>query len=201
MLFRLWCRCVNVSDDETVIGPLGLITFRVSRRRREMYIGHARLCLSVRGCMPTQSHYCTDSDVTWGNGRGAPSCALLGGFAIGARVVLLWQRSANAQCQRVLVLALCLVDYIEYIVGRTVCKKGSPYAIGPFSVLSSPVLSVTLVYCGQTVGWMDQDETWHGGRPRPRRHCFTWGPSSPKKTPAPHTSSVSLHYLVKCEVS
>ena len=38
-----------------------------------------------------------------------PSCALLGGFAIGARVALLWQHSANAKCQRVLVLALCLV--------------------------------------------------------------------------------------------
>jgi len=32
------------------------------------------------------------------------------------------------------------------------CKNGSPYAIGPLSVLSS--LSVTLVYCGQTVGWI-----------------------------------------------
>ena len=31
------------------------ITFRVSRRRREMYCGHGRLCvcLSVRGRMPT----------------------------------------------------------------------------------------------------------------------------------------------------
>jgi len=25
-------------------------------------------------------------------------------------------------------------------------------------------------------GWMDQDETWHGGRPRARPHCVTWGP-------------------------
>jgi len=50
-----------------------LITFRVSRRRREMYCGHARL--------------------TWGSGIGdAPSCALLGRFAIGARVALLWQQ-------------------------------------------------------------------------------------------------------------
>ena len=41
---------------------------------------------------------------------GVPSsCALLGGFAIGARVALLWQHSANAKCQRLLVLALCLV--------------------------------------------------------------------------------------------
>jgi len=29
-------------------------------------------------------------------------------------------------------------------------------------------------------GWMDQDETWHGGRPRPPPHCIRWGPSSPK---------------------
>ena len=30
-----------------------------------------------------------------------PSCALLGGFAIGARVALLWRHNANAKCQRV----------------------------------------------------------------------------------------------------
>jgi len=29
------------------------------------------------------------------------SCALLGGFAIGARIALLWQHNANAKCQRV----------------------------------------------------------------------------------------------------
>ena len=28
-------------------------------------------------------------------------------------------------------------------------------------------------------GWMDQDATWYGGRPRPRPHCVRWGPSSP----------------------
>jgi len=38
-----------------------------------------------------------------------PSCALLGRFAISARISLLWQRGLNAKCQRVLVLALCLV--------------------------------------------------------------------------------------------
>jgi len=30
-------------------------------------------------------------------------------------------------------------------------------------------------------GWMDQDATWYGGRPWPRPHCVTWGPSSPSK--------------------
>jgi len=28
-------------------------------------------------------------------------------------------------------------------------------------------------------GWMDQDATRYGGRPRPRRHCVRWGSSSP----------------------
>jgi len=26
--------------------------------------------------------------------------------------------------------------------------------------------------------FMDQDAKWYGGRPRPRRHCVRWGPSS-----------------------
>jgi len=40
------------------------------------------------------------------------------------------------------------------------------------------LLSVTLVYCGQN-SWMDQDETWHTGRPRPWPHCVSWGPNCP----------------------
>jgi len=28
-------------------------------------------------------------------------------------------------------------------------------------------------------GWMDQDETWHAGRPLPWPHCVRWGLSSP----------------------
>jgi len=41
------------------------------------------------------------------------------------------------------------------VSGRTVSSvttNGSPYATGPLSRL--PCLSVTLVYCGQTVGWI-----------------------------------------------
>jgi len=47
-----------------------IITFRVSRRRREIYCGHSRLCvcLSAAACL----HYCTDLDVTWWSGRGCP---------------------------------------------------------------------------------------------------------------------------------
>jgi len=37
-------------------------------------------------------------------------------------------------------------------------------------------------------GWMDQDETWHAGRPRPWPHCVGWGPSSASpKAAQPHS--------------
>jgi len=92
----------------------------------------------------------------------------------------------------------------------------------PVCLSDMSVLSVTLVHCGQMVGWikmklgmqvglcpvhivldgdpapfakgaqapifgpyllwpngcMDQDATWHGGRPRPRRLCVRWGSRS-----------------------
>jgi len=43
-------------------------------------------------------------------------------------------------------------------------------------------------------GGMDQDETWYGGRSRPRPHCVTWGPSSPspKTGRAPNFQSMSV---------
>jgi len=34
-------------------------------------------------------------------------------------------------------------------------------------------------------GCMDQDASWYGGRPRPRRRCVRWGPSSPKRAQLP----------------
>jgi len=30
------------------------------------------------------------------------------------------------------------------------------------------------VYCGGN-GWVDQDATWYGGKPGPRRRCVRWG--------------------------
>jgi len=55
-----------------------IITFCVSRRRRKMYCGHARLCVCLSVCLcvclsaAVPPHYCTDPDVTWGHGRGCP---------------------------------------------------------------------------------------------------------------------------------
>jgi len=50
-------------------------------------------------------------------------------------------------------------------------QNGLPYAIGPLSV--SPVCDTGVLWPN---GWMDQDETWHGGRPRPQPNCVRWGP-------------------------
>ena len=41
--------------------------------------------------------------------------------------------------------------------------------------LSCPVCDVGVLWPN---GWMDEDETWHGGRPWPRPNCVRWGPSS-----------------------
>jgi len=43
-------------------------------------------------------------------------------------------------------------------------------------------------------GWMDQYETWHGGRPRPWPHCVRWGPSPlPQKgAEPPHFRTMSI---------
>jgi len=38
-------------------------------------------------------------------------------------------------------------------------------------------------------GWMHQDTTWYGGRPRPRWHCVRWGPRSPWKVHSPQLSA------------
>ena len=73
------------------------VRFRVRRSRGEMYTGHRRLCVSVclSACLSVSlsltafPHYCTDPDVAWGMAGVPLSCALLGRFAIGARVSLL----------------------------------------------------------------------------------------------------------------
>jgi len=75
-------------------------TFRVSLRRCEMYCGHARLCVclcvcvSVRGRMPKLLHGPGCNLAEWYGMP--PSCAQLRGFAIGARVALIWQHYGNA---------------------------------------------------------------------------------------------------------
>jgi len=82
--------------------------FALSCRRRKIYCGHARLCvrLSVCVCLSVRVSVCLRlyAHTTLLHRPGCnleewyglpPSCALLGGFAIGAWVALLWQHNAN----------------------------------------------------------------------------------------------------------
>jgi len=129
------------------------------------------------------------------------------------------------------IFALCIIyQEVEFnfnapIFRATVCKTVRSMLSDRCLSVCHTVMSVTLVYCGQTVGrikmklgtevglgsghivldedpaplpkkgaqpspifgpcllcpkgWMDQDATWYEGRPRPRPHCVTRGPSSP----------------------
>jgi len=104
---------INAKCQRVLVLALCLVTFRVRRSRGEMYISHGRpcVCLSVPRHIPTLLH---GPGCNLGEWQGLPrSCAVLGGSAIGARVSLLWQNSANAKCQPVLLLALCLVHRIH----------------------------------------------------------------------------------------
>ena len=75
------------------------------------------------------------------------------------------------------------VSYITYAFWATVCKSFA-YAVGP---LSCPSVCLSCHVCNVGVlwpkGWMDEDVTWYGGRPRPRTrpHCVRWGFSSPHR--------------------
>jgi len=42
-------------------------------------------------------------------------------------------------------------------------------------------------------GWMYQDATWYGGRPRTTRHCVGCGPSSPQKKGTPTPTQFLAH--------
>ena len=65
--------------------------------------------------------------------------------------------------------------YFWETVCKTVCFVLSDRCL---SVCVSCLL-VALMYCSQTVGWIN--ETWYEGRPQPRRHCVRWGHSSPSR--------------------
>jgi len=56
----------------------------------------------------------------------------------------------------------------------TLCKTVCPML--SYRCLSCPVCDIGVLWPN---GWMDQDETRHRGKPRPRRHSVRWGLSSP----------------------
>jgi len=85
---------------------------------QNVLLSHASVCLSVCLSAAACPHYCMD--VSWASGRGCPrSCALLGRFAICARVVLLWQHNPNPSYK---LASIPRYDDIVRMLGR-VCLR------------------------------------------------------------------------------
>jgi len=86
-----------------------IIIFRVSRRRREMYIGQCVLsCVSVPHRIPTLLHR---PGCNLGNGRGAPHLCTIGRKICNQCTGFVAKTTyANAKCQQLLVLHVCLVS-------------------------------------------------------------------------------------------
>jgi len=86
-------------------------------------------------------------------------------------------------CALCFICVLCYASVSVYLVLRVQflgdrLQNGSPYAIGPLSVCLV-CLSVTLVYCGQTLNGSRCHLTRrYADSPRPRPHCVRWEPSS-----------------------
>jgi len=59
--------------------------------------------------------------------------------------------------------------------GATVCKAVRRMLSDSFLLSVCPACDIG-VLCPN--GWMDEDETWRGGRSRPRPHCVRWEPSA-----------------------
>jgi len=71
----------------------------------------------------------------------------------------------------------------DAIFGRPFVKQ---FAICYRTVVCLSVCDVGVLW---PKGGMDQDETCHGGRPRPRQLCVRWQSSSPKMGTAPKFSA------------
>jgi len=90
----------------------------VSRRRRKMYCGHARLSVCLFAAV--RPHYCTDPDVTWLAGDWSSTGGVLNITAAAWTAGFHWWHSGNkTRTQNVseymLVLALCLVIFVTIV--------------------------------------------------------------------------------------
>jgi len=86
-------------------------------------------------------------------------------------------------------LPVCQIPFLSDRVKRFVLSYRT--VVCPVSVC--PVSGVGVLWQN---GWIDQDGTWHGGRPRPKPHCVRWEPSSP--TPKGGTSAAHFSAHVYC---
>jgi len=86
---------------------------------------------------------------------------------------------------------ILLSQYLEKCWGE--CPH-CPYGVGAYGAQQLPNISAHVLWPN---GWMGQDATWCGGRPRPRRHCVRRQMSiaakrSPISATAEHLSTVLM---------
>ena len=72
---------------------------------------------------------------------------------------------------------------------RHIVLDGDPAPALQKGAQPSPIFGPCLLWPN---GWMDQDTTWYGGRPRPRPHCARWGPNFPDPQKG-HSPQFSAH--------
>ena len=80
----------------------------------------------------------------------------------------------------------------KFLFGRPFLKR---FALCYRSVVCLSVLSVCNVGALWPNDWIDQDETWRAGRPRPWPYCVRWGPTSPP--PKGHSPPIIGPYLLR----
>jgi len=78
--------------------------------RGEMYSSRSRLCVCLS--FAAFPHYCTNQDVTLGNGMGCPLVVHCWADLQSDTCFVAVTTVPNGKCQRVLVLALCLVQLL-----------------------------------------------------------------------------------------
>ena len=88
-----------------------------------------------------------------------------------------------------------MAGLIKMPLGTEVCHGPGDIALDgdtappPLKRGTAPLFGSCLLWPN---GWMDQDATCYGGRPRPRPRCVRWGCSSPKKAHTPNFRPTSI---------
>jgi len=101
-----------------------LVTYRVRRIAEAKCTLASAVCVSVCLSLATFPHYCTDPDVSWGNGRWSPLVVHYWAVVQSVHAFSCYDNIApNAKCQRVVVLALCL--FVCFILSTWHAALGS----------------------------------------------------------------------------
>jgi len=85
--------------------------------------------------------------------------------------------------QNVITLSCSNSDIHKPIFGRPLVKRFALCYRSVVCLSCLSVLSVCNVGALWPNGWMDQDETWRAGRPRPRTHFVRWLDGNPPPLP------------------